>query len=180
MAKLRFHATGLEMTQDEAIQAELGELGIQLERWPLRESVSGILAKTVLDGPDKTELLNGYEDMLGRFKDEGFPEADVVALHPDVPDLDAMLAKFDKEHFHTDDEIRFVAAGEGVFGFNPDWDKGPIDLLVQAGDFINVPKDMWHWFKLTFSRRIVALRFFQDTTGWTPHYREAVAKEAGK
>lgn len=175
MAQLTFKSTGEVLKDDAAISAVLSELGIFFERWPLPDSVLTLVNKDILDAEDKQGLLDGYQEMLDRFKAEGYPAADVVALNPHIPGLDEMLAKFDKEHFHTDDEIRFIAAGEGIFGFNPDWDKGEFDLLVEAGDYINVPKDTWHWFTLTPSRRIVAIRFFQDTSGWTPHYKNTEA-----
>jgi 1,2-dihydroxy-3-keto-5-methylthiopentene dioxygenase len=33
-----------------------------------------------------------------------------------------------------------------------------------------VPLGTRHWFDLCNDRRIRAIRLFQDTTGWTPHY----------
>jgi 1,2-dihydroxy-3-keto-5-methylthiopentene dioxygenase len=36
-----------------------------------------------------------------------------------------------------------------------------------------VPLGTRHWFDLCSDRRIRAIRLFQDTSGWTPHYLEA-------
>ena len=46
------------------------------------------------------------------------------------------------------------------------------DYLMRAGDLISVPRDTKHWFDLCDDRRIRAIRLFQDTSGWTPHYVE--------
>jgi 1,2-dihydroxy-3-keto-5-methylthiopentene dioxygenase len=35
---------------------------------------------------------------------------------------------------------------------------------------LRVPRGTTHWFTLCEDRRIRAIRWFQDTTGWTPHY----------
>jgi 1,2-dihydroxy-3-keto-5-methylthiopentene dioxygenase len=35
---------------------------------------------------------------------------------------------------------------------------------------LRVPSGTTHWFTLCEDKRICAIRWFQDTTGWTPHY----------
>lgn len=154
-----------------AIRDYLGGIGITYDPWPLENVDPALLAKEVWDDADKAALLAAYGGQAEELKGEGYVTADVIALHRQVPGLDGLLAKFDREHYHTDDEVRFIAAGEGVFGFTPD-DGPPVELLVASGDFINVPKNTWHWFTLTDKKRIVAIRYFQDQSGWTPFYRE--------
>jgi 1,2-dihydroxy-3-keto-5-methylthiopentene dioxygenase len=80
-----------------------------------------------------------------------------------------MLAKFNKEHTHTEDEIRFILQGRGVFHINPG-DRPVFAIEVWAGDLISVPLGTRHWFDLCGDRRIRAIRLFQDMSGWTPHY----------
>ena len=36
----------------------------------------------------------------------------------DTPNLDVMLAKFNKEHWHDEDEVRFIIEGRGLFHIN--------------------------------------------------------------
>jgi 1,2-dihydroxy-3-keto-5-methylthiopentene dioxygenase len=82
-----------------------------------------------------------------------------------------MLAKFDKIHLHTDDEVRYILAGKGYFGFiEPD--ENQFLLEVAAGDYINVPANTEHWFEMKDSKRIKAVRYFIDTKGWTPVYTQ--------
>jgi len=36
-------------------------------------------------------------------------------VNPATPNLEAMLARFDKEHTHDEDEVRFILSGRGIF-----------------------------------------------------------------
>ena len=95
--------------------------------------------------------------------------ADVISVSPATPNLDAMLAKFTMEHTHSEDEVRFILKGRGLFHIHPD--QGPVFAIqVEAGDLINVPKGTKHWFHLCEDKTIRAIRLFQDMTGWTPAY----------
>ena len=115
-------------------------------------------------------ILAAYAPELDDLKRRGgFVTADVVDVYPDTPNLEAMLAKFSKEHTHTEDEIRFILQGRGVFHINPG-EKPVFAIEVWEGDLISVPLGTRHWFDLCNDRRIRAIRLFQDMSGWTPHY----------
>ncbi len=101
----------------------------------------------------------------------GYIEQDVVELRPDTPNLDAICDKFAGEHLHTDDEVRFVLDGEGVFDIRSRGDRW-MHVVVEPGDLIVVPRDRHHRFLLTESRAIRCVRLFQDAAGWVPHYRQ--------
>ncbi len=172
MATLTIHGNQNTTTSDEGeITAFLAALGVNFERWPVQGIAPGLMEKEVWDDADKNGLLTAYDAMREKLRGQGYVASDVVALHAGVPGLAGICAKYAREHHHTDDEVRFVAAGEGVFGFAPEG-VAPFDLLVHAGDFINVPKGVWHWFNLTGQKRIVAIRFFQDPAGWVAHYHD--------
>jgi 1,2-dihydroxy-3-keto-5-methylthiopentene dioxygenase len=80
-----------------------------------------------------------------------------------------MLAKFNIEHTHDEDEVRYIIAGRGLFHIHPP--QGPVVAIeVEAGDLMRVPRGTLHWFDLCGDRRIRAIRLFQDKSGWTPHY----------
>ena len=97
--------------------------------------------------------------------------ADVIDVKPETPNLDAMLAKFSREHWHDEDEVRFIIEGRGLFHIHPP--DGPVFAIeVEAGDLIRVPRGTHHWFDLCAERRIRAIRLFQDQSGWTPHYTD--------
>jgi 1,2-dihydroxy-3-keto-5-methylthiopentene dioxygenase len=105
----------------------------------------------------------------------GYTSRDLIVIHPDVPNLDTMLAKFDRVHTHADDEVRYIVEGEGIFGFvRPD--RSQVELTVQAEEYINVPAGTEHWFYLTDRRRVKAVRYFIGTEGWVPEYTETAIK----
>ena len=82
-----------------------------------------------------------------------------------------MLAKFDKEHTHSEDEVRFILAGRGIFFLNIGSKVASVE--VGPGDMLRVPRGTTHWFTLCEDRRIRAIRWFQQTSGWTPQYTES-------
>ena len=97
--------------------------------------------------------------------------ADVINVKPETPGLDEMLAKFDKEHLHTEDEVRFTVKGSGVFHIHPE--SAPVfAVTVESGDLISVPKGTHHWFNLCSDKTIRCIRLFEDMSGWAPHYME--------
>ena len=96
--------------------------------------------------------------------------ADVVDVHPDIPNLQVLLDKFNKEHRHAEDEVRFIVKGSGIFYINPETDAPLFSIELSTGDFINVPAGTKHWFDLCKDRTIRAIRLFKDQSGWTPLY----------
>lgn len=114
---------------------------------------------------------DGYEARLAELRRErGYIEQDVVELAPETENLEAICAKFADEHLHTDDEVRFVLAGAGIFDIRDDADRF-MRVTVEPGDLIVVPKHRHHRFFLTDSKQIRCVRLFQDRAGWVPHYR---------
>lgn len=173
MAILRVQGSGEEMTSPEEIKAFVKANGaLEYQRWDIDKlhAEGGALK----DGESEQErVLRVFEEEVERLKTEGnYATADVIAIKPDMPNLDAMLAKFDKEHLHTEDEVRFVVDGRGVFTIHTE-DDVVYDVEVHPGDLLVVPINTWHWFTLCEDRQIKCIRVFQSTDGWTPHYREA-------
>jgi 1,2-dihydroxy-3-keto-5-methylthiopentene dioxygenase len=164
MARLRIPDEQREISDPDEIRAELAPHGIWYEKWDVESRV----------GPDASseEILAAYEPEITRLKQQGgFVTADVINVTPQTPNLDAMLAKFAKEHTHSEDEVRFTVKGSGVFHIHPQ--HGPvIAIQVESGDLINVPRGTRHWFDLCNDRTIRCIRLFEDASGWTPHYVE--------
>src|SRR5258708_5856395 len=94
------------------VAAVLAPHGIPYERWPLEERVAP-------DAP-ADEVLAAYAPEVGRLmRDGGYPTADVIDVKPDTPGLDAMLDRFRQEHTHSEDEVRFILRGRGLFHVRP-------------------------------------------------------------
>ncbi len=156
------------------IQKILTALNITLQNWPVPVSqrYHELLEKAVLDDGEKQELLNAVDDRFETLKREaGYTTRDMIVIHENIPGLAEMLAKFEKIHYHTDDEVRYILAGKGYFGF-VDAQGSQFMLEVIAGDYINVPANTEHWFVLHGSPRIKAVRYFIDTSGWVPVYTD--------
>jgi 1,2-dihydroxy-3-keto-5-methylthiopentene dioxygenase len=83
-----------------------------------------------------------------------------------------MLTRFKSEHWHDEDEVRFIIDGRGLFHIHPK-SEPVVAIEVEAGDLISVPRRVHHWFNLCSDLRIRAIRLFQDPAGWTPHYTES-------
>lgn len=165
---------GTAITDFPKIQQRLRKLGIALNSWPapsVREAQT-LLERQSLNDAEKEQLLGFVENRFETLKrEQGYTTRDLIVIHEDIPGLDAMLAKFESIHYHTDDEVRYIVAGRGYFGFvEPDGRQ--FMLEVCAGDYINVPANTEHWFTMRDSQRIKAVRYFIDTSGWTPVYTE--------
>lgn len=112
-----------------------------------------------------------YRAPLDELKSQrGYVEEDEVSLSPDTPNLDAICAKFIDEHYHDEDEVRFVLEGAGIFDIRSVDDRW-MRVKVEEGDLIVVPEKRYHRFMLTEDKRIRCVRLFKDQNGWTPQYR---------
>ncbi len=162
MASIFIQDQNRKLTNVDEIRDFLKPFGIWYEHW----DVSGRLPSN----PTDEQILSTYAPEIDRLKQQGgYVTADVINVSPETPNLDVMLAKFDKEHTHSEDEVRFTVSGKGVFHVNPD--NGPVfEVTVESGDLINVPKGTRHWFNLCTERHIRCIRLFQDKSGWTPEY----------
>lgn len=160
MAVLRFPDDDRTLANEPEIRASLATLGIDYERW----SLDRVPADSAADA-----VLSAYSDEIEEMKRRGgYVTADVIDVNPETPGLETMLARFDKEHTHSEDEVRFILAGRGIFFLH--LGEKVVSVEVGPGDMLRIPRGITHWFTLCEDRRIRAIRWFQDTAGWTPHY----------
>ena len=80
-----------------------------------------------------------------------------------------MLKKFENVHTHTEDEVRAITAGKGIFIIKGTEDVGYFDVELETGDLISVPENIPHFFTLMDNKKIVAIRLFIETEGWIAH-----------
>jgi 1,2-dihydroxy-3-keto-5-methylthiopentene dioxygenase len=122
--------------------------------------------------------LAGSEAEIARIKSHrGYVDQDEVSLSKETPNLDTICAKFDKEHYHTLDEVRFVVDGEGIFDVRDSNDQW-VRIEVDAGDLIIIPANKYHRFYLTAAKTIRCVRLFLNNEGWAPLYRQAEVAKA--
>src|SRR5690625_7862069 len=89
-------------------------------------------------------------------------------MTPDHPKRVELRQSFLREHTHSEDELRFFAAGQGLFALRIG--DRVLEVLCTRGDLIAVPAGTPHWFDMGPSPDFVALRFFNDSRGWIAHY----------
>ena len=162
MAIVRIPHEGRTLSDPGEIMGYLAGIGIDYQRWEASHAVA--------PGAPAEEILAAYAAEIERLKAQGgYVTVDVIDVHPTTPGLEAMLNKFNSEHWHDEDELRFIIEGSGLFHIH--FRQGPVVAIeVEAGDLIRVPRTTWHWFDLCPYRRIRAICLFQNPAGWTPHY----------
>ena len=165
MATVRIPVEGRTITDQHEVTSYLRKLGIDYERWPGEQRVA-------VDAPAEA-VLAAYAPEIEALKARGgYVTADVIDVTSATPGLDAMLAKFNIEHWHDEDEVRYIVRGRGLFHIHPP--QGPVIAIeVESGDLLRVPRGTHHWFDLCADRNIRAIRLFQDKSGWTPRYTDS-------
>lgn len=165
MAVVKVPDKNLILRETEEIKDYLAKIGIDYERVESEPRVS----------PDAApeEILAAYAPEIEKLKAAGgYVTADVIDIKPETPNLEPMLERFRPEHWHDEDEVRFIVKGHGRFHIAPP--NGDVTAItMEAGDLIRVPRGTFHWFDLCDDRMVRAIRLFQDTAGWTPHYTES-------
>lgn len=157
----------LKISDPAQIQHYLSDIGIDYEQWQTVELPQDANDESVLDA---------YAGNIEEIKQKGgYTSVDIINVHSATPGLDEMLNKFNREHWHDEDEVRFVVQGQGLFHIHPTG-RPVVAIEVTAGDMIRVPRGTYHWFNLCGSRQIKTIRFFQNKSGWTPHYTESTAE----
>jgi 1,2-dihydroxy-3-keto-5-methylthiopentene dioxygenase len=152
------------LTSFDAIRDALAEIGVEFERWeasqPLRQDAT------------QDEVIEAYRDPIDRLmKQHGFTSVDVVSMHSDHPQCDAMREKFLDEHTHDDFEVRFFVDGEGLFCMRAN---GRVyAALCTRGDLINLPANLTHWFDMGAAPSFTAIRLFTTPEGWVAKFTGA-------
>lgn len=171
MAEIRVHGSDIVLTDPAKIKEFTGKYGLDYELWNI-DKLHSEEAKKIEAASEEERILEVFKDEIAQLNARGgYQSADVIALSPDTPNLDDLLAKFVREHDHSEDEVRFVVDGRGVFTIHaPD---GTIfDVEVHPGDLLVVPEGTWHWFDLCEDKTIKCIRIFTSKEGWVANYRD--------
>jgi 1,2-dihydroxy-3-keto-5-methylthiopentene dioxygenase len=172
MAEIRIRGTETVLNDAAQIKDFVAGYGLDYEVWNIDKLHSSEAARVQAD-TEQERILEVFADEIEALKARGgYQTADVIALSPETPNLDELLAKFDKEHEHSEDEVRFVVDGRGVFTIHAP-DDTVFDVEVHPGDLLVVPEGTWHWFDLCEDKRIKCIRVFTSREGWVANYRDA-------
>ena len=101
MAIVRIPAEDVTLREPAEVGSFLARFGIEYEQWTPDRPLPA-------DAPPE-DVLAAYGREVEALKARGgYVTADVIDVKPETPNLDAMLAKFSREHWHDEDEVRFI------------------------------------------------------------------------
>jgi 1,2-dihydroxy-3-keto-5-methylthiopentene dioxygenase len=167
VAQIRIRNTGERIQGEENVKAFLDKQNVLYEKWDISKLPENLREKFVLTDEEKAQILATFEpeikDLAAR---RGYQIWDVISLSDATPNIEELLQKFEQVHTHTEDEIRAITAGKGIFIIKGSNDVGYFDVELEAGDVISVPENTNHFFTLMENRQIVAVRLFIEKNGW--------------
>ncbi|RLQ97104.1 1,2-dihydroxy-3-keto-5-methylthiopentene dioxygenase [Falsibacillus albus] len=157
--------------QEEVIQF-LQDQDVIYEQWNIEKLPVNLHEKFDLSSEEKDEILNAFDDEIKDISERrGYKAQDVISLSDLTPNLDQLLQNFNREHHHTDDEVRFIVSGHGVFVIQGK-DGVFFEVHLNPGDLISVPENIRHYFTLSEDKKVVAVRIFVTQEGWVPIYKK--------
>ena len=93
------------------IAASLAEVGVRYEQW--------LTDSGLQPGASQEAVIAAYQKDIDRLIDsDGYQAVDVVSMNPTHPQTDEFRQKFLSEHTHSEDEVRFFVAGQGLFSLH--------------------------------------------------------------
>ncbi|CAM3483415.1 cupin domain-containing protein [Cytobacillus oceanisediminis] len=172
MAHIVLQSTKQEIRNQEEVAAFLEKQEVIYEQWAIDKLPENLQEKYLLSDEEKQVILDTFSEEIKDISERrGYQAQDVISLSENTPNLDQLLQNFQQEHHHTDDEVRFIVSGHGVFiiqGKNEEF----FEVFLNPGDLISVPENIRHYFTLQEDRKVVAIRIFVTTEGWVPIYEK--------
>ncbi|MCC5802544.1 1,2-dihydroxy-3-keto-5-methylthiopentene dioxygenase [Rossellomorea vietnamensis] len=170
MTTIRIQGKNQIIDHEEEVVNYLNDQGVIYEHWNMDKLDESLRDRFALTDEDKEAILSTFkeeiEDISAR---RGYQARDVISLSESTPNLEELLKNFQQEHHHTDDEVRFIVSGHGVFviqGKDGDF----FEVHLNPGDLISVPENIRHYFTLSDDKQVVAVRIFVTQEGWVPIY----------
>ncbi|KPB04014.1 1,2-dihydroxy-3-keto-5-methylthiopentene dioxygenase [Bacillus sp. CHD6a] len=172
MAEIRLHETNERVVGKEKVEDFLNKNEVIYENWDIAKLPSYLQENFSLSDENKEEILTVFKEEIASISlKRGYKSQDVISLSETTPNLEQLLQNFNKEHHHTDDEVRFIVSGHGIFVIQGK-DGTFFDVELEPGDLISVPPNVRHYFTLMEDRKVVAVRIFVTTEGWVPIYEK--------
>jgi 1,2-dihydroxy-3-keto-5-methylthiopentene dioxygenase len=151
----------LDTSDGSRIAEELTKQGVRFERWEATVDIS--------EEAGQDEIIEAYKPEVEKLmKEKGYKTYDVVNMFPDHPQKDAFRNKFNSEHIHSEDEVRFFVKGIGLFTLH--LGKEVYEVTCEKNDLISVPAGTPHWFDMGDSPSFTCIRLFDSEEGWVANY----------
>jgi len=157
------HTTDLLFTSDNPakIRSRLADVGVRFEQWGTASALS--------PGASQEEVIAAYQTDINRLvAEDGYQTVDVISLNRTHPQKNELRKKFLSEHTHSEDEVRFFVAGEGLFSLH--LGNKVYEVLCTRGDLISVPANTPHWFDMGPNPNFIAIRLFNNPEGWVANF----------
>lgn len=121
-----------------------------------------------IDEPEQLEQIAKQRD----YKNRDQISLNLASFNNDLDAYNAKMAQFYKEHYHEDEEIRYILDGEGYFDVRDGEDKW-IRAKLNKGDLLILPAGIYHRFTLSSRHKnVTAMRLFKDEPKWEAINRE--------
>ncbi|MDQ0243843.1 1,2-dihydroxy-3-keto-5-methylthiopentene dioxygenase [Bacillus fengqiuensis] len=170
MAEIRLHVNNERIADQQKVEEFLASNEVIYEKWDITKLPESLRENYALTDEQKNEVLEAFQAEIADISERrGYKTADVISLSETTPNLEQLLKNFQQEHHHTDDEVRFIVSGHGIFVIQGK-DGNFFDVELEPGDLISVPENVRHYFTLMEDRKVVAVRIFVTTEGWVPIY----------
>ncbi|PIC95003.1 acireductone dioxygenase [Sporosarcina sp. P26b] len=170
MATITIQGTNEVIETQTEVAAFLEQQEVIYEHWDIEKLPENLREKFNLTDEEKEEILKAFKTEIDDISERrGYKTADIISLSDATPNLDELLKNFEQEHHHTDDEVRYIVSGHGVFIIQGK-DERFFEVHLNPGDLISVPENIRHYFTLAADRKVVAARIFVTQEGWVPVY----------
>lgn len=142
----------------EDIAATLAEQGVAFTRVQA--------AAPIVPGASVQEVTAAFRAQIDTL-DAVQAALEVISVGNDHPQKAELRGHYMQEQFHDAKEVRFIAAGRGLFSLHiGDY---VYALLCERNDVISVPAGTRHWFDLGENPYLVAIRLFSQPGGDVAH-----------
>lgn len=170
MAEIVIRNTNERITGVNNVRDFLNKQEVIYEHWNIEKLPEDLQTNFSLTVEEKQRILDIYDaeirDLASR---RGYKIWDVITLSESTPNLEELLQKFEEVHTHSEDEIRAIVGGRGIFIIKGAGDVGYFNVELEPGDVISVPENTPHFFTLMDNRQIIAVRLFVEENGWVAH-----------
>lgn len=172
MTTIKIQGTNEVISNQEEVISFLKQQGVIYEQWDIAKLPEHLKEKYLLNDEEKQTILQSFENEIKDISARrGYKAWDVISLADHTPNLEELLKNFQREHHHTDDEVRFIVSGHGIFVIQGQ-DGKFFEVHLNPGDLISVPEGRRHYFTLADDRKVVAIRIFVSEEGWVPVYEK--------